>query len=131
MKRVGYFPFKELRKSGQAYFISDMELFDFFQANEQSLKDYDIDYYPDWSFQAKEQLVQVFLDGYQGGKVYFRENIGISYGTLPHVQKLEYLHNFCLFCLDFLYFDGELDDTLFYKSGLYSSEFVSRIYWNQ
>lgn len=117
MERVGYFPFKELRRNGQAYFISDLELFDFFQATEEMLKIYHIDYFPNWNFEAKEQLLEIFLDGYQQGKTDFRENIGVSYNTLSHGHKLEYLHNFCLFCLDFLYFDGELDNTLFFNLG--------------
>lgn len=115
--RIGYFPFKELRRNDQAYFISDMELFDFFQATTQTLSDYHIDYYPNWNFEAKELFLKVFLDGYQYGLNRFTENIGMSYSTLSNEHKIEYLRNFCLYCLDFLYFDGELDETLFYNLG--------------
>lgn len=117
IERIGYFPFKELRRNNQAYFISDLELFDFFQATEATLKDYDVDYYQDWNFQAKENLLRIFLNGYECGMADFRKNIGMSYGTLSHGDKLEYLRNFCLYCLDFLYFDGELDESLFYNLG--------------
>jgi len=37
-----------------------MELFDFFQTTEQTLKDYHVETYPNWSYQAKEQLLSVF-----------------------------------------------------------------------
>lgn len=50
--RIGYFPFKELRIQDQAYFISDLDLFDFFQTTTETLKNYDVDYYPNWNFEA-------------------------------------------------------------------------------
>ncbi len=117
IERIGYFPFRELRKNNQAYFISDEELFDFFQTTEATLSDYHIDYYPGWNFEAKEQLLKIFLDGYRCGITDFKDNIGISYNTLSHDHKIEYLRNFCLYCLDFLYFDSELDKELFYNLG--------------
>ncbi|WP_316814775.1 hypothetical protein [Pedobacter nyackensis] len=117
IERIGYFPFRELRRNNHVYFISDLELFDFFQATEQTLKDYDVESYPNWGYPAKEQLLKVFLDGYQNGLNTFTQNIGISYNTLSHEHKIEHLRNFCLYCLDFLYFDGELDDALFYNLG--------------
>ncbi|WP_316821940.1 hypothetical protein [Pedobacter gandavensis] len=117
IERLGYFPFRELRRNNQAYFISNLELFDFFQATEQELNDYHVEAYPNWSYTAKEQLLKLFLDGYQNGLNAFTEKIGISYYTLSYEHKIEYLRNFCLFCLDFLYFDGELDNTLFYNLG--------------
>lgn len=119
--RVGYFPFKELRRDNQAYFISDLELFDFFQSTAENLSDYDIDYYPDWNFEAKELFLKVFIDGYQSGLNEFKDNIGISYSALTYVHKVEHLRNFCLSCLDFLYFDGELDEALFYNLGYLQS----------
>ena len=51
LNRVGYFPFKELRRSNQAYFISELDLFDFFQATEETLSDYSIDCYPNWNLE--------------------------------------------------------------------------------
>lgn len=117
IERIGYFPFRELCRNNQAYFISDLELFDFFQTTAETLKDYSVESYPDWGYPAKEQLLKVFLDGYQNGLNTFTENIGISFITLSHDHKIEYLRNFCLYCLDFLYFDGELDDALFYNLG--------------
>lgn len=106
-----------MRRNDKAYFISDLELFDFFKTTTETLKDYDVEAYPNWGFQAKEQLLTVFIEGYQCGLKGFTENIGMSYSTLSHDYKIEYLHNFCLYCLDFLYFDGELDDALFYNLG--------------
>ncbi|TCC99756.1 hypothetical protein EZ449_21325 [Pedobacter frigidisoli] len=117
IKRIGYFPFRELRRIDQAYFISDLELFEFFQTTEQTLKDYDVEAYSNWGYPAKEELLNVFLEGYRHGLNEFRENIGITYSTLSHNHKIEYLRNFCLYCLDFLYFDGELDKALFYNLG--------------
>lgn len=117
IKRIGYFPFREIRKNGQAYFISDLELFDFFEATAESLKDYQVEAYTNWGYPAKEQLLKVFLEGYGDGMNGFKENIGISFRTLSHHHKIEHLRNFCLYCLDFLYFDGELDDNLFYNLG--------------
>jgi len=119
--RVGYFPFKELRRDNQAYFISDLELFDFFHSTAENLSDYDIDYYPNWNFEAKELFLKVFIDGYQSGLNEFEDNIGISYIALSYAHKVEYLRNFCLACLDFLYFDGELDEALFYNLGYLQS----------
>lgn len=54
IERLGYFPFRELRRNNQAYFISDLELFNFFQATEQALKDYHVEAYPNWDYTAKE-----------------------------------------------------------------------------
>lgn len=121
MNRVGYFPFKELRRDNQAYFISDLELFDFFQATAENLSDYHIDYYPNWNFEAKEHFLKVFMDGYQSGLTGFKENIGLSYVALSYTHRVEHLRNFCLYCLDFLYFDGELDEALFYNLGYLQS----------
>lgn len=117
IERIGYFPFRELRRNDQAYFISDMELFDFFQVTEEKLTDYHIDYYSNWNFEAKELFVKIFLNGYRFGLVDFKENIGLSYSAMTHDYKMEYLRNFCLYCLDFLYFDGELDEALFSNLG--------------
>lgn len=117
IKRIGYFPFRELRRNDQAYFISDLDLFDFFQVTEEKLADYHIDYYPNWNFEAKELFLKIFLDGYRFGLVDFKDNIGLSYSTMSHDHKMEYLRNFCLYCLDFLYFDGELDEALFSNLG--------------
>ncbi|EEI89708.1 hypothetical protein HMPREF0765_4613 [Sphingobacterium spiritivorum ATCC 33300] len=117
MERTGYFPFREMRRNGCAYFVSDLELYDFFLATEETLKNYHVEYYRDWNFKAKEYLLEIFLSGYEIGITDFRKNIGISYNALTYGHKLEYLRNFCLYCLDFLYFDGELDKTLFYNLG--------------
>lgn len=117
IKRIGYFPFRELRRNDQAYFISDLELFEFFQATEQTLNYYDVEAYPNWGYPAKEQLLNVFLDGYQCGLNDFTTNIGMSYSNLSHNHKIQYLCNFCLYCLEFLYFDSELDEALFYNLG--------------
>ena len=114
---VGYFPFKELRKSNQAYFISELDLFDFFQATEETLSDYSIDYNPSWNFEAKESFLNLLLDGYQCGLENFYENIGLSFHSLSYDHKVEHLRNFCLYCLDYLYFDAELDEALFYNLG--------------
>lgn len=121
INRIGYFPFRELRRDNQAYFISDLELFDFFQATTETLSDYHVDYYPNWNFEAKELFLKVFLDGYQYGLTGFKENIGISYVNLSYAHKIEHLRNFCLYCLDHLYFDGELDEALFYNLGYLQS----------
>lgn len=121
MNRIGYFPFKELRRSGNAYFISDLELFDFFQIKPETLSDYHVDYYPNWDFEAKELFLKVFLDGYKFGLIEFKENIGISYATLSVPHRLEHLRNFCMYCLDYFYFDGELDEGLFYNLGFLQS----------
>lgn len=121
LNRVGYFPFKELRRSNKAYFISELDLFDFFQATEETLSDYSIDYYPNWNFEAKESFLNLFLDGYQFGLENFNENIGLSFPSLSYDHKVEHLRNFCLYCLDYLYFDAELDEALFYNLGYLQS----------
>ena len=41
----------------------------------------------------------------------------MSYPALLYEQKIQYLNVFCLNCLDFLYFDGYLDQNLFYNLG--------------
>ena len=83
---------------------------------EDHLENYEVSFFMDWNFQAKENFVELFTNGYQLGLKEFNNNIVQSI-TLPHEQKIPYLHNFCLFCLDFLYFDGELDKGLFYNLG--------------
>lgn len=59
----------------------------------------------------------MFFNGYKYGLNDFRENVGILFNTLSNEHKIEHLRKFCLYCLDFLYFDGELDDDLFYNLG--------------
>lgn len=117
MERIGYFPFRELRRNNQAYFISDLELFDFFETTAETIMEYDVEGFQNWSFEAKEQLLKLFIEGYGCGLDGFKENIGLSFNTLAYENKIEHLRNFCLFCLDFLYFDGELDNALFYNLG--------------
>jgi len=58
-----------------------------------------------------------FLNGYSDGIKTFEVNLGVSYVSLPHEQKIQYLNVFCLHCLNFLYFDGDLDQNLFYNLG--------------
>lgn len=116
LNRLGYFPFKELLRNDQPYFISDIELFEFLQTNTDHLENYEVSFFMDWNFQAKENFVELFINGYGLGIKEFNSNI-VQSNTLPHEQKISYLRNFCLFCLDFLYFDGELDKGLFYNLG--------------
>lgn len=46
VERIGYFPFRELRRNNQAYFIGDTELFDFFQSTEHTIKEYNVESIP-------------------------------------------------------------------------------------
>lgn len=117
MDREGYFPFRELIRDGHVYFISDEDLLDFLNITKDTLNLYDVDYWPGWNIDFKEQLAKRFTDGYEQGKSDFEQNLGISYTALPHEQQLPYLRAFCLYCLDFLFFEGDLVDTLFYNLG--------------
>lgn len=56
--RVGYFPFRELIKDEQVYFISDDNLLEFLKITEDTLKNYVVEYFPGWNIEAKEQLAK-------------------------------------------------------------------------
>lgn len=115
--KLGYFPFKELIRNGNAYFISDTDLYDFLNMNESTVNDYTSEYYVSWDLEQKQIFEGCFLNGYNEGIKTFEVNLGVSYPALPHEQKIQYLTVFCLHCLDFLYFDGDLDQNLFYNLG--------------
>lgn len=117
MDRLGYFPFKELIRDGRAYFISDLDLFDFLNLDERTFGSYITEFFHDWSISKQDIFLKSFLNGYDSGIIEYERNIGTSYQTLPQEQKTQYLHTFCLYCLDFLYFDGDLDQHLFYNLG--------------
>lgn len=117
MDREGYFPFLELLRDGHVYFISDEDLLEFLNITEDTLNQYEVDYWPGWNIDFKEQLAKRFTEGYEQGKSDFEQNLGISYAALPYEQQLPYLRAFCLYCLDFLFFEGDLVDTLFYNLG--------------
>lgn len=46
--RLGYFPFKEFKKDGRAYFISEANLYDFLTSDEKSTDENYIIDYPGW-----------------------------------------------------------------------------------
>jgi hypothetical protein len=115
--KLGYFPFRELIIERKAYFISDADLYDFLNMNESTSIDYTDESYGTWDFQQKEIFELCFFDGYNEGVSAFELNLGVSYPALPHEQKVQYLKVFCLHCLDFLYFDGDLYKDLFYNLG--------------
>ncbi|CAM4420802.1 hypothetical protein SAMN06265348_12241 [Pedobacter westerhofensis] len=115
--KLGYFPFRELIRDGKAYFISDTDLYDFLNMKESTSVDYTNESYGEWDLQQKEIFEPCFFDGYKEGISAFQLNLGVSYPALPHEQKVQYLKVFCLHCLDFLYFDGDLDKDLFYNLG--------------
>lgn len=117
MDREGYFPFRELIRNSQVYFISDEDLLDFLKITEDTLSLYEVDYWPGWNIEFKEQLAKRFTDGYEQGKSDFEQNLGITYAALPPERQLPYLRAFCFYCLDFLFFEGDLEDTLFYNLG--------------
>ncbi|MGJ1234799.1 MULTISPECIES: hypothetical protein [Sphingobacterium] len=117
MDREGYFPFRELIRDGHVYFISDEDLLDFLKITEDTLDHYEVDYWPGWNIEFKEQLAKCFTDGYEQDKSDFEQNLGITYTALKPEQQLPYLRAFCLYCLDFLFFEGDLVDTLFYNLG--------------
>jgi len=115
--KLGYFPFKELIRNGTAYFISDTHLYEFLNMNESTVNDYTSEYYVTWDLEQKQIFEDRFLNGYEEGIKTFEVNLGVSFPSLPHEQKIQYLNVFCLHCLDFLYFDGDLDQNLFYNLG--------------
>lgn len=115
--KLGYFPFRELIRNGKAFFISDTDLYDFLNMNESTSVNYTNESYGEWDLKQKEIFELCFFDGYNEGISTFELNLGISYPALPHEQKVQYLKVFCLHCLDFLYFDGDLDKDLFYNLG--------------
>ena len=115
--KLGYFPFRELIRDGKAYFISDTDLYDFLNMNESTIINYSNESYGEWDIKQKEIFELCFFDGYNEGISAFELNLGVSYPALPHEQKVQYLKVFCLHCLDFLYFDGDLDKDLFYNLG--------------
>ena len=115
--KLGYFPFRELIRDGKAYFISDTDLYDFLNMKESTSVDYTNESYCEWDIKQKEIFELCFFDGYNEGVSTFELNLGVSYPALPHEQKVQYLKVFCLHCLDFLYFDGDLDKDLFYNLG--------------
>ncbi|WP_158799422.1 hypothetical protein [Pedobacter sp. L105] len=115
--KLGYFPFKELIRNGNAYFISDTDLFEFLNMNESTVNEYTSEYYVTWDLDQKQIFEDRFLNGYNEGIKTFEVNLGVSYPSLPHEPKIQYLNVFCLHCLDFLYFDGDLDQNLFYNLG--------------
>lgn len=117
MDRLGYFPFRELIRDGRAYFISDIDLYDFLNMDENTFENYVTDFFHDWDISKKDIFLKSFLNGYDNGIIDFERNIGTSYQILPEKQKTKYLQTFCLYCLDFLYFDGDLDKHLFYNLG--------------
>jgi hypothetical protein len=117
MDREGYFPFRELIKENKAYFISDEDLFDFLKIKESDLNLYDADVWSGWTIEFKEQLTKRFTEGYDHGKTDFEQNLGLTYTSLHSEQQLAYLRSFCLYCLDFLFFDGDLAEELFYNLG--------------
>lgn len=117
MDRLGYFPFKELIRDGRAYFISDLDLFDFLSMDERTIENYVTEFFPDWNIDKKDIFFERFLNGYESGIIEYERNLGTSYQSLPQEQKRQYLHTFCLYCLDFLYFDGDLNEHLFYNLG--------------
>jgi len=115
--KLGYFPFKELIRYGKAYFISDTDLYDFLNMKESTSVNYTNESYGEWDIKLKEIFELCFFDGYNEGVSAFEFNLGVSYPALQHEQKVQYLKVFCLHCLDFLYFDGDLDKDLFYNLG--------------
>jgi hypothetical protein len=117
MDREGYLPFRELIMGDRAYFISDTDLYDFLAINERTINNYDSDGCYGWNLELKENFTKQFTSGYHRGLTEFEQNLGITYTTLPHEQLLPYLRTFCLHCLDFLFFDGDLADDLLYNLG--------------
>ncbi|WP_222539236.1 hypothetical protein [Pedobacter polysacchareus] len=117
MDRLGYFPFKEMIRDGRAYFISDLDLFAFLSMDGRTIENYVTDFIHDWDISKQDIFLKSFLNGYDAGIIEYERNLGASYQTLPQEQKTQYLHTFCLYCLDFLYFDGDLDEHLFYNLG--------------
>jgi hypothetical protein len=115
--KLGYFPFRELIRDGKAYFISDNDLYDFLNMKESTSINYTNESYGEWDIKQKEIFELCFFDGYNEGVSAFELNLGVSYPALPHEQKVQFLKVFCLHCLDFLYFDGDLDKDLFYNLG--------------
>jgi hypothetical protein len=124
MDREGSFPFRELKHDGRTYFISDDDLLGFLTLRESET---DNTYYtqncPGWNFELKERFAECFFKGYDQGLNDFNQNLGVSYISLPYELKLPYLRKFCLFSLDFLYFEGFLDDDLFYNLGYLQANF--------
>lgn len=115
--RLGYFPFKELKRDGRAYFISEADLYDFLTSDEKSTDENYIIDYPGWDAEKREIVLKGFLSGFDDGIIEFERNIGLSYQSLTLEQKTQYLEIFCLFCLNFLFFDGDLDKGLLYNLG--------------
>jgi hypothetical protein len=85
--------------------------------NESTSVNYTNESYGEWDIKQKEIFEPCFFDGYNEGINTFELNLGVSYPALLHEQKVQYLKVFCLHCLDFLYFDGDLDKVLFYNLG--------------
>ncbi|OKS85909.1 hypothetical protein [Mucilaginibacter polytrichastri] len=117
MDREGYLPFREMIRGDTAYFISDADLFDFLSIKESTINSYDIHGCPGWNLEMKERFTEQFISGYDEGIVDFERNLGITYTALPHEQQLPYLRTYCLYCLDFLFFEGDLNEALFYNLG--------------
>ena len=61
--KLGYFPFKELIRNGSAYFISDIDLYEFLNMNESTVNDYTSEYYVTWDLEQKQIFEHCFLNG--------------------------------------------------------------------
>lgn len=117
MDREGYFPFREYRTANRVYFISDADLFELFTSSREELeKKYEANYLQGWP-DAVTLYKDRFFEGYDQGREDYSVNLGPSYTNLTYKEKLPFLRIFCLRCLDFLFFDGDLDEKLFYNLG--------------
>ncbi|SDE94985.1 hypothetical protein SAMN05216464_11143 [Mucilaginibacter pineti] len=122
MDRLGYFPFKELIRDDRAYFISDIDLYEFLNSDENTIDNYTAGY-GEWNIAQKESFAECFFTGYNVGVIEFERNTGMAYHGYTIEQQTRYLHVFCLYCLDFLFFDGDLDKGLFYNLGYLQASF--------